>query len=341
MVNQPQAVWFVGGTPAQVEDYVAETVAAAAADDAVPVLVAYNVPGRDCGSYSDGGAATGAAYRAWIDAMVDGMGQAHAVVIVEPDGLALLPSDCGLADPYDRLALISYAAHAFLADANATVYIDAGNNGWHVPSEIAQRLVDVGVGDVDGFALNVSNFQHTGNVNFYGWWVSKCIAYATQVSDGEYDACPHQYGWDGTQLSPFGHWSNTASAARFNVRAENRRYNALLNGVQPTTHFVVDTSRNGRGPWAGTNAHPAAESETESWCNPPGRGAGDRPTANTGVALVDGYLWIKAPGELDGLCHRWTNGPKDPARGIVDPTAGAWFPAQARELADLALPALP
>ena len=60
MVDEPQAVWFVGGSPAQVGEYVADTIAAAQADGAVPVLVAYNVPGRDCGLYSDGGAPTGA-----------------------------------------------------------------------------------------------------------------------------------------------------------------------------------------------------------------------------------------------------------------------------------------
>ncbi len=341
MIEQPQAVWFVDGTPAAAREYAAETVAAARAAGAVPVLVVYNVPGRDCGSYSDGGATTGAAYRAWIDAVVAGIGQADAVVVIEPDGLALLPTDCGLADTYDRRALIRYAAHAFLADANAAIYIDAGNSGWHTPGTIARRLVDVGVGAVDGFALNVSSYQLTANSNVFGGWVSKCIAYATRVAPGDYDACPHQYGWQSPVLSPFSRWSNTAAAARFNVRAENRRYNALLDGAAPTTRFVVDTSRNGRGPWQGTRAHPAGESSTEAWCNPPGRGVGARPTADTEVAFVDAYLWIKIPGESDGRCHRWTDGPADPARGIIDPAAGAWFPRMARELADNAVPSLP
>ena len=41
--------------------------------------------------------------------------------------------------------------------------------------------------------------------------------------------------------------------------------------------------------------------------------------------LVDAYLWIKLPGESDGRCFRWTNGPRDPVYGIKDPTAGAWL----------------
>ncbi len=75
-------------------------------------------------------------------------------------------------------------------------------------------------------------------------------------------------------------------------------------------HFVVDTSRNGNGPYTGT----------ESWCNPPGRALGAPPTTATGRPRLDAYLWIKRPGESDGTC-----------RG--GPAAGQWWPAYALELA--------
>src|SRR6478736_4325528 len=70
----------------------------------------------------------------------------------------------------------------------------------------------------------------------------------------------------------------------------------------------------------------------QDWCNPPDRGLGYRPTANTGHPLVDAYLWVKIPGESDGQCTRWASGPLDPVRGIVDPPAGEWFPQMALEL---------
>jgi endoglucanase len=44
MITTPQAVWFTGGTPAEVEKSVKKTMAAAALEKRVPVLVAYNVP---------------------------------------------------------------------------------------------------------------------------------------------------------------------------------------------------------------------------------------------------------------------------------------------------------
>ncbi|MFG2028246.1 glycoside hydrolase family 6 protein [Streptomyces sp. NPDC048825] len=52
---------------------------------------------------------------------------------------------------------------------------------------------------------------------------------------------------------------------------------------------VIDTSRNGNG------APPAGE-----WCDPAGRKLGQAPTLSTGEARIDGYLWIKLPGESDG-----------------------------------------
>jgi endoglucanase len=54
--------------------------------------------------------------------------------------------------------------------------------------------------------------------------------------------------------------------------------------------FVIDTSRNGRGPGAG------------NFCNPAGTGLGEPPTTSTGDPLVHAFLWVKRPGESDGAC---------------------------------------
>ena len=107
----------------------------------------------------------------------------------------------------------------------------------------------------------------------------------------------------------------------------------------PTVHFVIDTSRNGQGPWTPPANHPAGD--PQDWCNPPDRGLGYRPTADTGQPLVDAYLWVKIPGESDGQCYRWTSGPLDPVRNMQDPPAGQWFPEMALELVHNANPPLP
>ncbi len=353
MIATPQAVWFTSGTPKSIQQDVKNTVQRAADKGTVPVVVAYNVPGRDCSQYSAGGAATGDAYKAWIDGFAAGLGNQKAVVILEPDGLALLPTDCGQPDTYDRVGLINYAAHALLRDPNAAIYLDAGHSAWHSVGDIAARLVAGGVQDVQGFFQNASNYQFTTNSVQYGTWVSKCIAYATTVNSGDFGGCPNQYWnggplpakiaqllgeWTGVALSPYGEWSDGTDVASLNTSGINLRYANMLGATQPTTHFVIDTSRNGQGPWS-PPAHPAGD--PQDWCNPPDRGLGEPPTANTGQSLVDAYLWVKIPGESDGQCYRWTSGPLDPVRLIQDPPAGQWFADMALELARNANPPLP
>jgi endoglucanase len=114
------------------------------------------------------------------------------------------------------------------------------------------------------------------------------------------------------------------------------RYTNMLGGNQPTTHFVVDTSRNGTGPWQAP-AYP----DPQDWCNPPDRGLGIEPTADTGSSLLDAYLWVKIPGESDGACTRGL-GPAgstvDPEWGVIDPAAGQWFPEMVLDLVHNANP---
>ena len=333
MIVTPQAVWFTSGTPHGVQQDVKSTVQRAAGKGTVPVLVAYNVPGRDCAQYSAGGATTGDAYKAWIDGFAAGLDSREVIVILEPDGLALLPTDCGQPDTYDRVSLINYAAHALLRDPNALVYLDAGHSAWHAVGDMAARLVAGGVLDVQGFFLNVSNYRATDYETKFGTWISQCIAFANDAEEGgwrlgHYDWCASQY------YSPFGTVDpNDISTWHYT----DQWYAANMGTAVPTVHFVIDTSRNGQGPWV-PPPHPAGD--PQDWCTPPDRGLGYRPTADTGVPLLDAYLWVKIPGESDGQCYRWTTGPLDPVRGTLDPAAGQWFPDMALELARFANPPL-
>jgi len=58
---------------------------------------------------------------------------------------------------------------------------------------------------------------------------------------------------------------------------------------------VIDTSRNGNGPYTGPDA--------PQWCNPPGRALGPAPRLDPGPAGIDAYLWVKDPGASDGPCN--------------------------------------
>jgi endoglucanase len=349
LASWPEATWFTKGTPSQVNTQVKALVRKAALQQAVPVLVAYDIPLRDCSQYSAGGAQSDADYQAWIAAFAKGLGSRQAVVIVEPDALANLPSDCSAtSDPTGsisaaRIADIQYAIGVLEAQPGTSVYLDAGNSQWHAVGDMASRLIQAGVAQAQGYFLNVSNFQPTDQSDQYGTWISKCIWFATQGPSwaaGHTDYCASQYysgaapndGLPGDAVSPTDpstwHWTD----AWYDQ-------NVGTPPVAQLTHFVVDTSRNGQGAWTPPAGKYAGDPQT--WCNPPGRGVGVRPTADTGVALVDAYLYVKTIGESDGQCNRSIpGGTIDPEYGIVDPAAGAWWPAQALSLAANASPAL-
>ena len=355
----PSASWFTGGTPDEVREGVDRVVGAADRRGELPVLVAYNVPYRDCALYSAGGAADTAEYEAWIDGFAAGIGDRKAIVIIEPDGLGVIPHHTTLdgaldscqpseADPAtasdERFVQLNHAVDAFAGLPGVKSYLDGTNAAWLNVGEASSRLVRAGVERATGFFLNVSNYLFTANSTAYGTWVSSCIAYATQVTPGAFGDCGNQYwnggpanDWQGVAMSQYGEWSADAADPALSTAGVDSRYEQQLAGVQPTAHFIVDTSRNGLGPWQ----YPAdTYAQHEDWCNPPDRGAGALPTTSTEASLVDAYLWVKVPGESDGKCYRGTSGPTDPARGMEDPAAGQWFVEQARELIALSTPRL-
>jgi endoglucanase len=346
MLATPQAVWVTDGSGPSLTRSIRSDVRRAARTRSMPVFVAYNVPFRDCGAYSAGGATSAAAYRAWIDDFAAGIGARRAAVMLEPDGLGIIPWHTDIngnpewcrpaeADPAtaetERFAMLNYAVDRFKALGNTSVYLDGTNSAWLSAGDAASRLVRAGVHKADGFFLNVSNFEATPRLLKFGNWVAKCVHYGTrgpEAARGHFEHCASQYY--PADPGDFSTW----------VRSD-AWYDANVGAVPPgdLPHFVADTSRNGQGSWTppAGNGWP----ETMTWCNPPDRGLGLRPTTRTGDPLADAFLWIKIPGESDGRCDRGTGTGVDPARGgTADPAAGAWFDQQALELVQLADPPL-
>jgi endoglucanase len=392
MLATPQAVWFDGvtlqgriQTPLQVESRIRQTLREAALERSVPVLVASNIPGRDC---SSGGAIDESAYDNWISAFARGIGNSKAVVILEPESLVNLPSDCAKNNPSltlqtypftdsQRLAEIKFAVNVLETDPRVSVYLDAGNSSWQPVGTIAQRLVQAGVQNAQGFVLNVFSDQYTANSTAYGTWVSDCIAYTTFVKPGDFSNCPNQYwnggppgteiakllgAWKGVALNSYGVWNGSTTTADLNISGIDADYANLLGATLPITHFVIDTSENGRGMndmegYAAAPYHqPASVISTlvnNNMCNPPGAGLGLAPTSITGDPLVDAYLWLKTPGESTGQCDSaggqrtwdykaytrpgWPTSATaqslfDPLWGTVDPASGSWFGEVALQL---------
>lgn len=155
IAEQPQADWF-GDWNDDIESAVAERVRQIRAAGATPLLVAYNIPLRDCGQYSAGGASSADDYRAWISDFARGLGEGSAIVILEPDAAAGV--DClEPAQREERFALLSDAVSTLKRRPGTVVYVDAGHPLWLSAGETARRLRKAGIESADGFALNVSN----------------------------------------------------------------------------------------------------------------------------------------------------------------------------------------
>ncbi|MFD1718249.1 glycoside hydrolase family 6 protein [Georgenia deserti] len=350
------AHWLTGESPRRARQEAKRVVVQAHAEGSVPVLVAYNLPFRDCAQYSAGGATSVEEYTAWIDEVAKGIGNKDAVVILEPDGLGIIPHYTAYdgtqewcrpeeADPAtaaaERFEMLGHAVDALAGLPNTAVYLDGTHSGWLAVGDVTDRLLRAGVERADGFFLNASNYQYSANLEAYGRWISSCVALVTQ-SGAEPSECGDQFwnggpasDYEGVEMTAQQEWTSAPWGSvphERNTVAVDSRYAEQLGDLEPETHFVIDSSRNGVGPWD-------VPEDYEDWCNPLDRGLGVRPTTQTGSDLLDAYLWIKVPGESDGECYRGTEGPLDPARGIVDPPAGAWFPEMADELIDNAVPA--
>ncbi|MEV6202049.1 glycoside hydrolase family 6 protein [Streptomyces sp. NPDC051771] len=165
--EQPVADWPAGDDPAP---EIRRAVSGATAEDRTAVFVAYNIPHRDCGMYSAGGARDGQAYRDWVDAFASAIGDASAVVVLEPDAVPHMVDGCTPGQYHEeRSALLSEAIERLKRQPGTRVYLDAGNPAWiDDPGKLVEPLRRAGIARADGFSLNVSNFQETSVVRDFG-----------------------------------------------------------------------------------------------------------------------------------------------------------------------------
>ena len=246
----------------------------AAPEGRVPVLVAYDIPFRDCAQYSAGGAVDAAAYEAWIAGFARGIGGRKAVVILEPDSLGIIPYNTTIfgsadwckptvtdatgatvpapgASSDERYAQLQGAIATLAASApDASVYLDGTHSDWLGVSEAAFRIHKAGFDPtsgaplVKGFFLNVSNFQPTDQLVQFGTWVSQCLAAVTGrriVGHRQLRLAARASTTRRRTTRP----STTRPAFEATVTAGLAN---MLNGAVATLPFVIDTSRNGRGP---------------------------------------------------------------------------------------------
>lgn len=175
IADTPQARWL-GEWSGDAEATTRNLVKAARQKNQVPLLVLYNIPNRDCGQHSAGGAARGEAYAAWVQGVANGIGSEwRAIVVLEPDALGLLTQCLDDDGQARRLEMLRDAVTRLRALPGVAVYIDAGHSRWATAEEMAKRLKAAGVRDARGFALNTSNFRPDAELIAYGNQVASLV----------------------------------------------------------------------------------------------------------------------------------------------------------------------
>lgn len=96
------------------------------------------------------------------------------------------------------------------------------------------------------------------------------------------------------------------NVSNYRTTSESTAWAEEVSRLTGGQHYVIDTSRNGNGP-------------NGEWCNARGRALGELPRLVDDGTALDALLWIKVPGESDGLCGG-------------GPPAGEWWPEIADEL---------
>ncbi|MBK4346893.1 glycoside hydrolase family 6 protein [Lacisediminihabitans changchengi] len=164
-----------------------------------PVFVIYAIPDRDCGGYSAGGYSD-ADYVAFNRTVADSLRGHPAVVLMEPDSIAMLgTARCGsIVDR--RLGLISTVVQ-YYAQAGVAVYLDGGNSNWVQPQVMADRLTQAGVQYARGFFTNVSNFRRVSEEQPYA---EKIVGLLGGTKHYVIDVSRNGAGWKGTWCNPTG-----------------------------------------------------------------------------------------------------------------------------------------
>ena len=394
--RQSTAVWMdriaaldPPGSAMGLADHLDAAVQQDAANGSAPLtieVVVYDLPNRDCAALASNGElliANGGLDRyrsAYIDPMRTILSNTayrnlRIVLIVEPDSLPNLVTNTSGAQTSQKCIEaqqsgayrdgVRYAVSQLSSLPNTYLYLDIAHSGWlgwpnnlngALPvydSVLAAGQGGPGYDKISGFVTNTANYTPL---------------------DEPFLPNPNLQVGSGQLLS--------STFYEFNPNFDERDFATALRDAFVARGcagcgMLIDTSRNG---WGGPSRPTQVSTSTDlntyvnqsrvdrrphrgGWCNQSGAGIGERPTANTGTAGLDAFVWIKPPGESDGVSQAGISDPDDPAKGfdaMCDPNAqnryntafptnalpdaphaGRWFPAQFRMLVQNAFPTLP
>ena len=126
----------------------------------LPYFVLYNLPNRDLGHYSKGGASDATEYLLFLQEFCKGIKNHKPIIIYEPDALphtTLMETK----DSDFRINLIKEGLETITEESDAYVYVDIGHSNWLDPKDAAELITRVSNDRVRGFSVNVSNYRST------------------------------------------------------------------------------------------------------------------------------------------------------------------------------------
>ncbi|MCP3801114.1 glycoside hydrolase family 6 protein [Allokutzneria sp. A3M-2-11 16] len=172
----------------------------------LPVLVGYNIPNRDCGNHSAGGARSADEYLRWVDVVARAIGDRPALIVLEPD--AVIHFEClDEAGRQERKRILTAAVATLNRFATSTwVYLDGGDGAHNPADRVATGLAESGLGTgARGFAVNVSNFNSTEDAARYGNDLKRVLSTRYGIEAGfVIDISRNGNGSDGSWCNPGG-----------------------------------------------------------------------------------------------------------------------------------------
>jgi len=283
--------------------------AAGASPKVAGTFVVYDLPDRDCaalasnGEYSiaNGGVANYKKYIDAIKAILVTYSDVKTILLIEPDSLANMVTNMGVAKCAGAASAykecVTYAIQQ-LNLPNVAMYLDAGHAGWlGWPANVGPAATLFGdLYKAAGSPKAVRGLA-TNVANYNAFSIATCPSY-------------------------------TQGNANCDELRYINEFAPLLTAAGFPAHFITDTSRSGK--------QPTGQIAWGDWCNVKNTGFGLRPSANTGSALVDAFVWIKPGGECDGTSD--TSAVRYDAHCGLDaalkpaPEAGTWFEAYFEQL---------
>ena len=360
-----------------------------AANGAQPVVITviiYDLPNRDCAALASNGELlinNGGMARYQTEYInpirnilsMPAYANLRLALIIEVDSLPNLVTNLSTAkcaeaniEPGGYRTGVRYAINQLSPLSNSYLYLDIAHSGWLGWPDNFNGILNVmdqtlsagqggpGYDKIHGFITNSANYTPTEEIFLPNPQL--------QVGSGQ------------LMSSTFYEFNPRFDERDFASDLRTQFQNRGCNAPNPCG-MLIDTSRNG---WGGPNRPTAVSTSTDlntyinqskldrrphrgGWCNQNGAGIGARPTSNTGITGVDAFVWVKPPGESDGVSDPGIIDPDDPAKGfdaMCDPDAqnrynsafgtnalpnaphaGRWFPAQFAMLVQNAFPAIP